>query len=74
MVVTILFIVYEILIFFACTFPKSARCWLVKFSYFFSLALDSLGTNSFVFSHIIEKMDKVREFWWNKGSLVRAIV
>lgn len=29
---------------------------------FFSLALDSLRTRSFIFFHIIEKVDKVREF------------
>lgn len=52
----------------------STRCWLVKFIYFFFLALDSLRTSGFVFSHIIEKGDKVREFGWSEGSLVRAVV
>lgn len=41
---------------------------------FFFLALDSLRTSGFVFSHIIEKGDKVREFGWSEGSLVRAVV
>lgn len=59
---------------FLCLQVSNVNQMLAGEIYFFFLALDSLRTSGFVFSHIIEKVDKVREFGWSEGSLVRAVV
>lgn len=58
---------------FLCLQVSNVNQMLAGKIYISFLTLDSLRTSGFVFSHIIEKVNKVRELGWSEGSL-RAVV